>query len=129
MPKEEKQAIIKGAHSTHLGEKNTLEKAKTIGLWLGMDNEIKKYVQSCPICQLQKTTRMKNQAKSILLNIPLALNEKLALDIFEPLPETQRGNLYLLSVQDRLTKYDSVAKFGLEGVAINTIILFFSDKN
>ena len=40
LTKEEKQAIIKEAHSTHLGEKNTLEKAKTIGLWLGMDNEI-----------------------------------------------------------------------------------------
>ena len=25
--------------------------------------------------------------------------------------------------------YDSVAKFELEGVRINTIILFFSDKN
>ena len=25
--------------------------------------------------------------------------------------------------------YDSVAKFGIEGVEINTIILFFSDKN
>ena len=25
--------------------------------------------------------------------------------------------------------YDSVAKFGIEGVGINTMILFFSDKN
>ena len=40
-----------------------------------MDNEIRKYVQSCPICQLQKTTRIKNQAKSILPDIPLAPNE------------------------------------------------------
>ena len=47
--------------------------------WLGMDNEIKKYVKSCPICQLQKTTRIKNQAKSILPDIPLAPNEKLVL--------------------------------------------------
>ena len=29
---EEKQALIKEEHSTHLGEKNTSEKAKTIGL-------------------------------------------------------------------------------------------------
>ena len=98
LTKKEKQAIIKEAHSTHLGEENTLEKAKTIGLWLGMDNEIKKYVQCCPICQLQKTTRIKNQAKSILPDIPLAPNEKLALDIFGPLPETQKGNRYILSM-------------------------------
>ena len=68
-----------------------------------MDNEIKKYVQSCPICQLQKTTRIKKQAKSILPDIPLAPNEKLGLDIFGPLPETQKGNRYILSMQDRLT--------------------------
>ena len=76
LTKEDKQAIIKETHSTHLGKKNTLEKARTIGFWLGMDNEMKKYVQSCPICQLQKTTRMKDQAKSILPDIPLAPNEK-----------------------------------------------------
>ena len=29
----------------------------------------------------------------------------------------------------KLLKYDSVAKFGIEGVVINTIFLFFSDKN
>ena len=66
LTKEEKQAIIKEAHSTHLGEKNTLEKAKIIGLWLGMDNEIKKYVQSCPICQLQKTQNSPKHKKEIV---------------------------------------------------------------
>ena len=94
--KDEKQAIVKEAHSTHLGEKSTLEKAKTIGLWLGIDSEFKKYVQFCPICQLQNTTRMKNQAKSILPDIPLEPNEKLVLDIFGSLPETQNGNRYTL---------------------------------
>ena len=48
---------------------------------------------------------IKNEAKSILPNIPLAPNEKLALDIFEPLPETQKGNHYILSMQDRLKRY------------------------
>ena len=59
------------SHSTHLGERNTLEKAKTIGLWLGMENEIKKYVRSCPICQLQETKRIKNIEKihSTLVNL------------------------------------------------------------
>ena len=118
--KEEKQAIIKEAHSTHLGEKKTLEKAKTIGLWLRMDNEIKKYVQSCPICQLQKTTRIKNQVKSILPYIPLAANKKLALDIFGPIPETQKGNSYILSTQDRLTRYTVLVP--LQNESTNSII-------
>ena len=120
LTKEEKQSIIKETHYTHLGEKNTLEKAKTIGLWLGMDNEIKKYVQACPICQLQKTTRIKNQAESILPDIPLTPNEKLALDIFGPLPETQKGNRYILSIQDRLTRYAVLVP--LQNESTNSII-------
>ena len=103
--KRRKQALIKEAHSTHLKEKSTLVKAQTIGSWLGMDNEIKKYVEPCPIFQLQKTMRIKNPAKSIVPNIPLAPNEKLALDIFGPLPETQKENRYILSMQNRLKTY------------------------
>ena len=111
---------------THFGEKNTLEKAKNIGLWLGMDNEFKKYVQSCPICQLQKTTRIKNQAKSILPDIPLAPNEKLALDISGPLPEIQKGNRYILSMQDRLTKYTVLVP--LQNKSTNSIIEALIDQ-
>ena len=54
LTKEKKQAVIKEAHSTHLGEKNPMEKIKTIGLWLGIENEIKKYVQSHPILHYQR---------------------------------------------------------------------------
>ena len=36
LTKEEKEKILKEAHSTHLGEMNTLERAKKIGLCLGM---------------------------------------------------------------------------------------------
>ena len=85
-----------------------------------MDNKIKKYVQSCPICQLQKTTRIKNQAKSILPDIPLTPYEKLALDICEPLPETQKGNRYILSMQDRLTRYTVLVP--LQNESTNSII-------
>ena len=51
LTKEEKRKIMLEANSTHLGEKNTIEKARKIGLWHGLD-DIKKFVQSCPICQL-----------------------------------------------------------------------------
>ena len=72
-----------------------------------MDEEIKKYVKSCPICQLQKAVRITNQATGIIPDIPLNPHEKVAMDIFGPLalPETRSGNKYILSIQDRLTRY------------------------
>ena len=71
-----------------------------------MDQDIKDYVKKCPICQLQKTTRIKNQAESIIPDIPINPNDKVALDIFGPLPVTLKGNKYILSIQDLLTRYN-----------------------
>ena len=66
-----------------------------------MDDELKRFVKVCHICQLQKTTRMKNQAESIVPDIPFAPKDEIALDIFGPLLETKNGNKYALSMQDR----------------------------
>ena len=60
LTKEERKQVIKEAHASNLCERNTIEKARKIGIWLCMDEDIKKYVDSCPIRQLLKTTRIKN---------------------------------------------------------------------
>ena len=128
---EEKSKIIKESHANHLGEKNTIDKAKRIGQWLEMDEEIKRYVKPCTVCQIQKTTRMKNQAESIIPDIPLAPNDKIALDIFRPLPETTNGNKYILSLQDRLTRYtvliplvNEISNSIIEGLLDHYIYIF-----
>ena len=120
LTKEEKKKIILEAHSTHLGEKNTIEKSRKIGIWHGMDEDIKRFVQSCPICQLQKTVRIKNQAESIIPDIPLAPSEKISLDIFGPFPITKKGNKYILNIQDRLTRYTVLIP--LQDETSNTIV-------
>ena len=120
LTKEEKKKIIQEAHSTHLGEKNTIEKARKTAIWNGMDEYIKRFVQSCPICQLQNTVRIKNQAESIIPHIPLAPNEKISLDIFGPLPITKKGNKYILSIQDKLTRY--IVLIPLQDETSNTIV-------
>ena len=65
-----------------------------------MDKDLINYVKKCPICQLQKTTIIRNQAEAVIPDIPLAPNEKITLDIFGPLPESTKGNKYILSLQD-----------------------------
>ena len=59
LTKEEKEKILKVAHSIHSGQMKTLEGAKKIGLWLGMDQEVKAYVKKCSICQLQRLQESK----------------------------------------------------------------------
>ena len=48
------------------------------------------------------------------------LNQNLALDIFGPLPETQKGNRYIFSMQDRLTRYTVLVP--LQNESTNSII-------
>lgn len=43
--------------------------------------------------------------ESVIPDIPLKPNDKIAMDIYGPLPETIEGNKYILSIQDRLTRY------------------------
>lgn len=95
LSKEERLRVIKEAHGSpigqHFGENKSIEKAKRLGIWKGMEEDIIKYVKSCPVCQLQKTTRITNQAKGII--------------IFGPLPNTRSGNKFILSIQDKLTRF------------------------
>ena len=65
LKKKEKKYIMKESHANHLGERNTLERARKVGIWLAMYKEIIDYVKKCPECQLQKTTRIKNQMESV----------------------------------------------------------------
>ena len=81
-----------------------MERAKRLGLWSGMDQKIKNYVKKCPICQLLKTTRIKYQIESIIPDVPIEPNDKIAMDIYGPLPVTIKGNKYILSIRDRLTR-------------------------
>ena len=91
----------------HFEENKTIYKARQLGEWKNMEHDVIKYVKKCPMCQLQKTTRVKRKAEAIIPDIPIDPNEKIAMDIFVPLPVTTSGYEYtcILSVQDQLTKY------------------------
>ena len=89
----------------HFGENKTIDKARQLGEWKGMENDIIKFVKKCPVCQLQKTTRIKKRAEAIVPDTPTYPNDKIAMDIFGPLPVTTSGNEYILSIQDQLMKY------------------------
>lgn len=105
----EKEAIIQEAHGNlstgHFGENKTIMKAREKGIWKGMEEDIIQAVKKCRTCQEQKLTRIRKREFAIIPDTPLEPNDKIAMDIFGPLPITQQGNEYILSIQDVLTKY------------------------
>ena len=120
----------------HYGENKTIERAKTLGEWRNMEDEIIHFVKKCFIWQLQKTTRIKRQCEAIIPDTPVNLNDKIAMDIFGPLPQTTNRNEYMLSIQDMLTKYlilvhlkSAESETIIEGLYDHYIYIFGSPKN
>ena len=53
----------------------------------------------------EKLTRIRPKIEAAIPDVPVAPNDKITINIFRPLPVTQAGNEYILSIQDVLTKY------------------------
>ena len=66
---------------------------------------VAKIISNCEVCQLNKLTRMKTKQPMVLTDTPGCAFEKVALDIVGSLPETDDGNIYILTMQCLLTKY------------------------
>ena len=106
---EEKEEIIRECHgitaAQHFGENKSIQRARELATWSNMEQDVIDYVKKCGICQRQKLTRIRPRAEAIIPDTPLEPNEKIAMDIFGPLPITLRHHEYILSIQDQLTKY------------------------
>ena len=137
---DEKEQVIRKAHGSimaqHYGENKTIERARTIGEWRNMEEEIIYCSKRCPVCQLQKTTRIKNQSEAVIPDTPVDPNDKISMDIFGRLSTTRKGHNYILSIQDQLTKYlilillkDAEAESNIQGHFDHYIYIFGAPKH
>ena len=98
------------AHETivggHLGSKKTLDRITTSFHWSGISGDVKRFCQSCDVCQ-------KMAPKGRVQNVPLgempimdAPFQRVAIDLIGPLnPVSNKGNRYILMVVDYATRY------------------------
>lgn len=72
--------------------------------WMGMQQDIIDYVQSCDKCQRENHLR---KTPSVLHPIPVQGDpfSMVGLDLVGPLQETKKGNKYIAVLTDYLTKY------------------------
>lgn len=89
----------------HKGITKTYWRIKYRYYWPNMKADIQAYVQGCRDCQKKKLVRVKTRQPMILTDTPAVAFEKISMDIMGPLPETRSGNVYILTIQDLLSKY------------------------
>ncbi len=92
-------------YSGHPGFNKTCDRANSQFYWFGMHEDIRQFVLSYPVCQIEKG---RHQAPAGLLT-PLQLLERkwqdISIDFITKLPKSQSRNDTIFTFVDRATKY------------------------
>src|SRR5436190_7200617 len=108
-PKDLRSTIISETHCSpmggHRGVTKTYNRIKHNYYWENLKLDVQRHIQQCLQCQLKKLVRVKTKQPMIITDTPGSSFDKVAMDIVGPLPKTERGNEYILTLQDQLTKY------------------------
>jgi hypothetical protein len=91
-------------YSGHYGGNRTLQKAKQIYYWPGMQQDIELYVKCCDSCQRVKAPRQRTLGELQPLQIPGRRWESISMDLITDLPVTPRGKDAIVVFVDRLSK-------------------------
>ena len=87
-----------------MGAKKTLHKLRCRIYWVGQIEDIIKWYVNCSCCWSRKAPIPAPCAPMQLDHVDRPL-QRIAMDILEPLPETEQGNKYILVIGDYFTKW------------------------
>ncbi|XP_072019480.1 uncharacterized protein [Amphiura filiformis] len=132
VPQEYRKQVMKIAHEAilggHQGAKKTSDRISTNFYWPGMGADIRRYCQSCDICQ--RTIPKGRVTKVPLGEMPIIDTpfERVAVDIVGPIkPITDRGHRYILVLIDYATRYPEAVplkSIEAEVVAEELLVMF-----
>ena len=110
VPKSCREDLLTIAHSIplagHLGVDKTRDRLLAHYFWPNIYKDVQQFCSTCPECQ--KTGRKLRSEKSALkpiisIGIPF---KKIGIDIVGPLPRSNKGNIFILTVDDIATRYN-----------------------
>lgn len=108
VPKKLQEHILEQAHghrlSGHLMVRKTLSRVRSHYYWSGYRKAVEKWCRQCDPCAARKHPNKRPNAKlkKYATGEPL---QRCALDIMGPLPETEKGNRYVLVLADYFSKW------------------------
>ena len=108
LPKPLRPRVLEELHNSksasHLGINKMLHKVQLRFYWIGLGADVRSWVRKCTVCARAKhpPKKMRTPLQRYQVGAPL---ERVAMDILGPLPETERGNRYVLVIGDYFTKW------------------------
>ncbi|KAL5503401.1 hypothetical protein EMCRGX_G010343 [Ephydatia muelleri] len=96
---EEKERILESCHA------GVADKISARFFWKNMYEDIKKYVKECDVCQRMNPKFVKSNAKLHPVPVRAQVWHKVGIDLIGPLPETKKGNKYIVTLLDYFSKW------------------------
>ena len=121
--------VLSGLHNSpvggHLGVSKTLDKVRSRFYWVGQRKDVEKWCNNCDKCCSRKSPSKSCRAP-LQTDLPQKPFERVAMDILGPLPETRKGNKYILVVGDYFTKWKEA--FPMQNMEASTVAKIFFDE-
>jgi hypothetical protein len=112
IPKDNKRCqhmLLEAVHdkpmSGHLGRQKTYDKLLTMYYWPSVYKDVKEYVKSCELCQVQKSQTPGTHNRILNPSLPESPNARISIDLIGPLPKTIFQCQYVLVMVDYFTKW------------------------
>ena len=123
LPLKCRSTVLKLSHdipaASHLGIDKTKDRVLQRYYWPGVFRDVTYHYRTCEVCQRAQGKRYGARAEMIPLSLIEKLFQRIAMDIVGPLPRSNNGNKYILTICDYATRFpDTIPILNTEANAI-----------
>ena len=123
LPLQCRSTVLKLAHdipaASHLGINKTKDRVLQRYYWPGVFRDVANHCRTCEVCQRAQGKRYGARAEMIPLPLIEKPFQRIAMDIIGPLPRSNNGNKYILTICDYATRCpDTIPILNTEANAI-----------
>ena len=88
----------------HLGVQKTTDRVKERFYWPGYEQDIEKWIRDCELCQRRNPPHPSPRAPLETIRVQRPF-QRVSWDLMGPLPTSENGNKFILTVTDLFTKW------------------------
>ena len=124
-----KNKILRELHSVpysgHPGVQRTLARVRKGFYWKGQTEDVRIFVESCPVCQIEKSDHTLTRGQLQNTEIPKEKWQQVSIDFITNLPETSSGVDSIMTAIDKATRMTHVIPCSKTVTAAETARLYW----